>query len=55
MEQWEWRVLDWKIDVNKFFNFLGVLENKQVKMVAIRLKSNIVVRQDKLVVQRQSK
>ncbi|MCI11472.1 subtilisin-like protease, partial [Trifolium medium] len=41
--------LDWQIDV------MSVPENKQVKMVAIRLKSIVVVWWDKLVVQRQRK
>lgn len=30
-------VLEWQIDVDRFFDVMGVLENKKVKMVAIRL------------------
>lgn len=47
--------LDWHINVDRFFNVVGIFENKQVKMVAIRLKSIVVVWWDKLVVQRQRK
>lgn len=45
--------LDWQIEVDRFFKVMGVHENKQVKMVVIRLKSTTVVWWDKLVVQRQ--
>lgn len=30
---------DWKIDIYRFFDVMGVPENKQAKMVAIRMKS----------------
>lgn len=39
-----------QIDDDRLFNVMGVLENKQVKMVAIRLKSTIVAWWNKLVV-----
>ncbi|KAI5395271.1 hypothetical protein KIW84_061751 [Lathyrus oleraceus] len=48
-------LMNWKLDVDRYFNVMGILENKQVKMVAIRLKSIHVVWWDKLVVQRQRK
>ncbi|CAA7051700.1 unnamed protein product [Microthlaspi erraticum] len=54
MELWEWRSFwTWQIDVDRFFDVMGVPESKQVKMVAIRLKKTAVVWWDKLVIQRQ--
>ncbi|CAA7016809.1 unnamed protein product [Microthlaspi erraticum] len=44
---------DYRIDVDRFFDVMGVPESKQVKMVAIRLKKTAAVWWDKLVVQRQ--
>ena len=41
--------LNWKIDVDNFFDIMGVPENKQVKMVAIRLRSVTSIWWDKLV------
>ncbi|CAN0906889.1 hypothetical protein LINGRAHAP2_LOCUS24501 [Linum grandiflorum] len=45
--------LEWQIDVDRFFDIMGVPENKQVKMVAIRFKSIAALWWDKLVFQRQ--
>ncbi|CAN0919063.1 hypothetical protein LINGRAHAP2_LOCUS31239 [Linum grandiflorum] len=45
--------LDWHVDVDKFFDLIGVPENKQVNMVVIRLKSIAALWWDKLVFQRQ--
>ncbi|KAI5412417.1 hypothetical protein KIW84_057187 [Lathyrus oleraceus] len=42
-EPYKQEIVDWQIDVDKFFNVMGVLENKQVKMAEIRLKSTTVV------------
>lgn len=47
--------LDWQIDVDRFFDVMDFLESKQVKMVAIRVKSIVDVWWDKLVVLRQRK
>jgi len=44
--------LDWKIDVDRFFEVMDVPTDRQLKMVAIRLKSTAAVWWDKLVVQR---
>ncbi|CAN0863144.1 hypothetical protein LINGRAHAP2_LOCUS8633 [Linum grandiflorum] len=45
--------LDWLVNVDRFFDLMGVSENKQVKMVAIRFKSIAALWWDKLVFQRQ--
>ncbi|CAN0876361.1 hypothetical protein LINGRAHAP2_LOCUS11270 [Linum grandiflorum] len=45
--------LDWQVDIDRFFDLMGVPENKQVKMVAIRLKSIAAIWWNKLVFQRQ--
>ncbi|KAI5382312.1 Rop guanine nucleotide exchange factor 11, variant 6 [Lathyrus oleraceus] len=37
----------------RFFDVMGAPENKQVKMVAIRMKSNVVVWWDKIIIHRQ--
>ena len=33
------KFLDWKIDIDRFFDVMGVPKNKQAKIVAIRMKS----------------
>ena len=40
--------LDWLIDVDRFFDVMNIHESKQVKMVAIRLKSNAATWWDKI-------
>ena len=44
--------LDWLIDVDRFFDVMNIHESKQVKMVAIRLKSNAATWWDKIDFQR---
>ena len=44
--------LDWLIDVDRFFDVMSVHESKQVKMVAIKLRSVASIWWDKLVMQR---
>jgi hypothetical protein len=45
--------LDWQISVDRFFEIMDIPDNKQVKMVAIKLKRTAAVWWDKLVIQRQ--
>ncbi|CAN0862442.1 hypothetical protein LINGRAHAP2_LOCUS8465 [Linum grandiflorum] len=45
--------LDWLVDVDRFFDLMGVPENKQVKRVAIRLKSIADLWWDKLIFDRE--
>ena len=45
--------LDWLIDVDRLFDVMSVHESKQVKMVAIKLRSVASIWWDKLVMQRQ--
>lgn len=45
--------MDWQISVDRFFDIMDIPENKQVKMVAIKLKSTAAVWWDRLVAQRQ--
>lgn len=43
--------MDYKIDADRFFDVMGVLETKQVKMVAITLNSVASMWWNKLVIQ----
>lgn len=47
---WVEEFLDWKIDVDRLFDVIDISENKQVKMVEIKLKSTSTIEWDKLVV-----
>ena len=43
---------DWLNDIDRFFDVMSIHGSKQVKMVAIRLKSIVVVLWDRLDIQR---
>ncbi|KAL9672778.1 hypothetical protein QQ045_029030 [Rhodiola kirilowii] len=45
--------LNWQVDVDRFFDVIGVPKNIQAKMAAMRLKSVAFVWWDKLITQRQ--